>query len=82
MLELMKTAVSIPDFIFHAADSLAKRLGISRSELFSHALEAYLEAHKHDHVREALDAIYSEESSGLDETFVRTQSASLPKEDC
>jgi metal-responsive CopG/Arc/MetJ family transcriptional regulator len=81
ILEPMKTAVSIPDSIFHAADSLAKRLGMSRSELFSHALEAYLETHKHDHVREALDAIYSEESSGLDETFGRMQWASLPKED-
>jgi metal-responsive CopG/Arc/MetJ family transcriptional regulator len=80
-LEFMKTAVSIPDPIFHATDSLAKRLGMSRSELFSDALEAYLEAYKHDHVREALDAIYGEESSGLDETFVRMQRASLPKED-
>jgi metal-responsive CopG/Arc/MetJ family transcriptional regulator len=81
ILEPMKTAVSIPDSIFHAAESLAKRLGISRSELFSRALEAYLEAHKHDHVRGALDAIYRDESSRLDETFVRMQWASLPKED-
>jgi metal-responsive CopG/Arc/MetJ family transcriptional regulator len=77
----MKTAVSIPDPIFHTAESLAKRLGISRSELFSRALEAYLEAHKHDSVREALDAIYSQESSRLDETLAHMQWASLPKED-
>lgn len=76
----MKTAVSIPDPIFHAAESLAKRLGMSRSELFSRALEAYLEAHKHDSVREALDAIYSQESSSVDETLVQMQWASLPKE--
>jgi metal-responsive CopG/Arc/MetJ family transcriptional regulator len=77
----MKTAVSIPDPIFHAAESLAKRLGMSRSELFSRALEAYLEVHKHDSVREALDAIYSQESSSLDETLAHLQWASLPKED-
>jgi metal-responsive CopG/Arc/MetJ family transcriptional regulator len=77
----MKTAVSIPDPIFHAAESLAKRLGLSRSELFSRALEAYLEAHKHDSVREALDAIYSQEASNLDETLAQLQWASLPKED-
>jgi metal-responsive CopG/Arc/MetJ family transcriptional regulator len=76
----MKTAISIPDPIFHAAESLAKRLGMSRSELFSRALEAYLEAHKHDSVREALDAIYSQESSHLDETLTQMQWASLPKE--
>jgi len=76
----MKTAVSIPDPIFHAAESLAKRLGMSRSELFSRALEAYLEAHKHDSVRAALDAMYSQESCSLDETLAQMQWASLPKE--
>ena len=77
----MKTAVSIPDPIFHDAEALAKRLGMSRSELFSRALEAYLGAHKHDSVREALDAIYSEEASSLDKTLAHMQWASLPKED-
>lgn len=81
ILEPMKTAVSIPDPIFYAAEALAKRLGMSRSELFSRALEAYLEAHKHDSVREALDAIYSQELSRLDETLAHMQWASLPKED-
>jgi len=77
----MKTAVSIPDPIFHAAESLAKRLGMSRSELFAQALAAYLEAHQHDSVREALDAIYSQEASHLVATLARMQWVSLPKED-
>lgn len=77
----MKTAVSIPDPLFHAAEALAERLGMSRSELVSRALAAYLEAHQHDRVREALDAIYSEESSRLDEALAHLQWASLPKED-
>jgi metal-responsive CopG/Arc/MetJ family transcriptional regulator len=29
----MKTAVSIPDDLFHAADRLARRLKVSRSEV-------------------------------------------------
>ena len=77
----MKTAVSIPDPLFHAVESLAKRLGVSRSELFSWALEAYIEAHAHDKVREALDEIYAAESSGLEEPLASMQWASLPKED-
>lgn len=81
ILEPMKTAVSIPDPIFHAAESLAKRLGMSRSELFAQALAAYLEAHQHDSVREALDAIYSQEASHLVATLARMQWVSLPKED-
>jgi antitoxin MazE6 len=77
----MKTAVSIPEPIFHAAEALAKRLGLSRSELFSRALEAYLEAYQHDRVRHALDAVYSQEASRLDETLAHMQWASLPKEE-
>jgi metal-responsive CopG/Arc/MetJ family transcriptional regulator len=77
----MKTAVSIPDPLFYAAESLAKRLGMSRSELFSQALEAYIEAHVHDKVRDALDEIYAEEPSGLEEPLASMQWASLPKED-
>jgi predicted transcriptional regulator len=34
----MKTAISIPDEIFEAAERLAKRLKRSRSEIYSRAL--------------------------------------------
>ena len=77
----MKTAISIPDPIFHVAEALAKRLGMSRSELFARALEAYIEVHKRDSVREALDAVYSQELSSLDGTSAHMQWAVLPKED-
>jgi metal-responsive CopG/Arc/MetJ family transcriptional regulator len=77
----MKTAISMPDPVFHAAESLAKRLGMSRSELFRCAVEAYIEAHKHDRVREALDEVYAGESSGLDESLAEIQWASMSKED-
>ena len=55
--------------------------GMSRSELFRAAVTDYLEAHKHDHVREALDAVYSEQPSQIDEDLMRMQVMSLPKED-
>ena len=77
----MKTAVSIPDSIFRAADSLAKQLGMSRSELFAHAVEAYIEAHKHGGLIEALDAVYTEESSTLDQALAQMQWTSFPRDD-
>ena len=77
----MKTAVSIPDPIFRAANSLAKRLGMSRSELFTKAVEAYIEAHKHTGLIEALDSVYTEESSALDQPLAQMQWSSLPKDD-
>ena len=77
----MKTAVSIPDPVFQAAESLAKRLGISRSQLFAQALEAYVEVHKLDKVREALDKVYTQESSLVDHALAEIQSASLAQEE-
>lgn len=38
----MKTAISLPDSIFKEAESLTKKLGVSRSELYTKALKAYL----------------------------------------
>ena len=58
---------SIPDTLFHIAESLAERMGMSRSELYRHALENYIRAHRHDGVRESLDTVYAEESSHIDE---------------
>ena len=76
----MKTAVSIPDPVFRVAESLAERLGISRSELFARALAAYIEAHQRDGVRDALDKVYSQESSDLDVGLSQLQRASLARE--
>ena len=75
----MKTAVSIPDTVFDAADSLAKRMRVSRSELFRRAVEAYIEAHQHDRVRETLDTV--KESSDVDEALAEMQAASVAMED-
>ena len=78
----MKTAISIPDPIFDAAEVLAERLGISRSELFQRALRHYLEAHSHAVIRESLDAVYgdSPEESGLDSAVEFAQKLSLPED--
>ena len=73
----MKIAISLPDSLFHAADSLAKRMGMSRSELFRAAVADYIVAHKHDQVREDLDAVYSEQPSQLDEELMRMQTMSV-----
>ena len=75
----MKTAIPIPDHIFCAAESMAKQLGMSRSELFTQAVQVYIEAHTHDGLREALDAVYSGESSTLDRRLTQMQWTSLDK---
>lgn len=76
----MKTAVFIPDALFKAAEQLAKRLGMSRSKLYTTAIAKYLEAHKREGVTEALNRLYAKESSSLDKLLAQMQAASLPRE--
>ncbi len=54
----MKTAISVPDEIFESADNLAKRKGMSRSELYVTALKDFLNKHSEDEVTARLDEIY------------------------
>lgn len=77
----MKTAISIPDEVFVAADELARRLGISRSELYATAVAEFIAEHRASGVRERLDAVYEAVDSELDESVARLQSSSLPQED-
>jgi len=79
----MKTAISMPDSLFKAADRLAKRLGVSRSVLYQRAVSSFIERHKAEGVTEALDALYDAGgiSSGLDPVIENLQGASISKED-
>lgn len=78
---LMKTAVSIPDPVFDAAEELAGRLGVSRSKLYARALSEYLESHLERRITERLDEVYSDRDSELDPALARLQSASLPRDE-
>lgn len=69
----MKVAVSIPDAVFKSADELAKRLKVSRSELYAGALEAYLATRGADAIREQLDAVYAVERGNVDPALAAAQ---------
>ena len=56
----MKTAVSIPDEIYHSAERLARRTKKSRSRLYGDALKDYLARHAPDEVTEAMDRACAE----------------------
>ena len=56
----MKVAVSIPDEVFEEAESLAKELTASRSEIYSRALAEFLGRHSPDRVTEQMDRVVAE----------------------
>ncbi len=77
----MKTAISIPDPIFQAAENMAKRLGMSRSELFTVAMSKYMKDNKYYNITESLNKIYSQNTNNLDTELLSMQLKSLPKEE-
>jgi predicted transcriptional regulator len=54
----MKAAISVPDPVFKAADRLARRRRISRSELYTRAIVALLKAEDEGEVTAQLDRAY------------------------
>ena len=77
----MKTAISIPDEVFDAAEEMAKRLGMSRSQLYVTALREYLESHRSRAVTARLDEVYECQSSSLDLSVAEAQADSIDDED-
>lgn len=59
---LVKTAISIPDDVFAQAEWVAKRLGLSRSELFTKAVQAYLATRVEGNVTASYDAAFGDGS--------------------
>ena len=79
----VKTAISLPDHVFEAAEQLARGLGKSRSELYSAAIASYLEQHRQDEATERLNEVYGpqEEPAELDPLLAMLQSLSVAEED-
>jgi hypothetical protein len=77
----MKTAVSIPDRIFRAAEQLAARWGISRSQLYARALDALVEKHNDELITSRLNEVYGPagEDSSLDPGFAALQHQTLKR---
>ncbi len=78
----MKTAISIPDEIFEEAERAAKKLGVSRSELYAKAVLDFVERHRREDITERLNEVYAENEpiSELDHHLMVLQARSLKRE--
>jgi metal-responsive CopG/Arc/MetJ family transcriptional regulator len=65
----MKTAISVPDEVFNRVEKLVRRLGSSRSQVYTAALKEYVARHAPDDVTEAMDRVCAEAQQP--DTFVR-----------
>jgi hypothetical protein len=80
ILNLMKTAVSIPEPLFQAAERLAKRLGVPRSRLYAQAIERYVAEREENEATARLNEIYDKEPAELDPVLATMQWATLNTE--
>ena len=77
----MKTAISLPDDLFRAGDALAKRMRVSRSELYARALAEYVAKYRADQLTQRLNTVYAAEDSRLDPGLGQLQGRALPREE-
>lgn len=77
----MKTAISIPNDVFARVEDFVKRKRMSRSALFTIAVDQYVQQHRTDDVTQRLNEVYANENSSLDPVLATLQSQSLPREE-
>jgi metal-responsive CopG/Arc/MetJ family transcriptional regulator len=76
----MKTAVSMPDELFRMAEATARRLRVSRSELYAKAIAEFLKRQQGNLVTERLNTAYSQRTAKVDSGLHRAQLRSLDKD--
>jgi len=57
----MKTAVSVDNRIFEVAEKAAKELGLSRSSLYSRAIEEFVQNHLPDIITQKYNEVYKDQ---------------------
>lgn len=73
----MKVAISVPDRVHHAADRVARRLGVPRSRVYVKAMEAFLATVSEDDVTRRLDEIYADSADPADAFLAASARATL-----
>ena len=67
----MKTTISLPDDVFKQAEHLAKRLRLSRSQLYAKAVAEFVSRHSPDDVTAAFNRVCAKVNDEPDKAFQR-----------
>ena len=77
----MKTAVSIPDQLFLAADKLAEDLGTTRSGLYATALADFIARRRSDLLTDKINEALPDPDPGLDPVLKRLQARTIQNDE-
>ncbi len=73
----MKTAISLPDSLYEAAEKTAQSMGLPRSQLFAKALEEFIQHHNSELITEKLNDVYSNFDNSMFESISNASLESL-----
>jgi metal-responsive CopG/Arc/MetJ family transcriptional regulator len=76
----VKTAISIDRSLFEQAEAIAQELAISRSHLFSLALEQYIRRRQGQQMLERINAAYSDEPDPEEQLLLEKMRKSARKQ--
>jgi metal-responsive CopG/Arc/MetJ family transcriptional regulator len=77
----VKTAISIPDDVFEAAEAAARRAGMSRSQFFTTAIKMFLGRQGDQSVTDCLSDVYSRVDSRVDPVLRHLQFGAAERRD-
>ncbi len=78
---VVEISVALPTDLFQQAEELARKLGVSRNELYRRALSRLLAAYHETELTRQLNEIYDQEDSSLDPAVMQMQMKALKPED-
>jgi hypothetical protein len=76
----MTTAVSLPDELLRKAEATARRLRVSRNELYAKAISVFLKGQREDSITKSLNDLYSRCPAKVDSSLHGAQLKPLEKD--
>ena len=74
-IHTMKTAISVDDDLLEQADNTARQMGLSRSRLFSVALEEYLRRRRQEATVQQLNRAYAGQADATEQRLTARMKA-------
>jgi len=71
----VKTAISVPDDVFKQAERYAKKLGVSRSELYTRAVRQLIETERDREILASYDQAFGSDAGDDDTRWLRRSAA-------
>ena len=77
----MKITISVPDGVFLSADELARRQGVSRSQLYATAVAEHVAKYDDEQITARLNEVLADEPRGLHPAVRKAQARTIGPSD-